>query len=234
MQELTAFVEPYSIDEAFVQLSKNDNRNLVTQGWVIREKIYQWTGIPVSVGIAPSKTLAKLANEKAKANRKGVLSFAHHPELNTVLEQTPVKNIWGIGRGFTQRLFKEGIYNALQLKNKYQQLQWVRRNRIKVTGLRTVMELNGEPCLGLSEMTDPQKVLRPPDRLVKLLPTWKILKKQLQVSQALPPKRSVHKIWLPLYYQSRCAPANTPGTLLQNIGVESRLTFLPQPLIHRN
>lgn len=158
LNKLTASVEPYSIDEAFVQLSKHDTRSWNEQGQDIREAVGQWTGIPVSVGIAPSKTLAKLANETAKAHAKykGVLNLADNTELDNILKQTPVKNIWGIGPGFSQRLFKEGIYNALQLKNTHHQPQWI-RSRLKVNGLRTVMELNGEPCLEVSDRADARK-----------------------------------------------------------------------------
>lgn len=158
LQELTASVEPYSIDEAFVKLSKNDSRSWARQGIDIKDTIYRWTGISVSVGIAPSKTLAKLANETAKSDEKynGVLSLADHPELDAILKTTPVKKIWGIGPGFSQRLFREGIYDALQLKNTYRKPQWV-RSRLKVNGLRTVMELNGESCLEVSDRADARK-----------------------------------------------------------------------------
>lgn len=158
LQELSASVEPYSIDEAFVTLSENDNRSWTQQGQDIKETIYRWTGIPVSVGIAPSKTLAKLANETAKSSTeyKGVLSLADNPGLDGILEQTPVKEIWGIGPGFSQRLFNDGIYNALQLKKTAGRPEWV-RSRVNINGLRTVTELNGEPCLEVSNHTDARK-----------------------------------------------------------------------------
>jgi len=158
LYELTASVEPYSIDEAFVKFSVNNNKNWTQQGRHIKDTVGKWTGIPVSVGIAPSKTLAKLANEtvKAKPEYEGVLSLTQNMRIDELLKNTPVKSIWGIGSGFTQRLFKEGIYNALQLRQKYHQPQWV-RSRLKVNGLRTVMELNGEPCTGITERTDTRK-----------------------------------------------------------------------------
>lgn len=158
LQELAASVEPYSIDEAFVTFSNNDSRDWTKQGLDIKETIYRWTGIPVSVGIAPSKTLAKLANETAKKTPEfeGVLSLADHPQLDRILEQTPVKDIWGIGPGFSQRLFNEGIYNALKLKHTAGRPEWV-RSLLKVNGLRTVMELNGEPCLEVSDHADVRK-----------------------------------------------------------------------------
>jgi len=109
-------------------------------------------------GYCTIENMAKLANEtaKAKPEYEGVLSLTQNMQIDELLKNTPVKSIWGIGGGFTQRLFKEGIYNALQLKKKYHQPQWV-RSRLKVNGLRTVMELNGEPCTGITERTDTRK-----------------------------------------------------------------------------
>ncbi len=158
LRDLTPFVEPYSIDEAFVEISRNIDKDLDAYGRAIRQTIKQWTGIPVSVGIAPSKTLAKIANETAKANPKyrGVLNLADNPELDTILEQTKVSDVWGIGPGLTQRLFKFGITDALQLKKTGNNSKWVRQH-LNVTGLRTVMELNGQPCLDMENSTDSRK-----------------------------------------------------------------------------
>lgn len=158
LRHLTPYVEPYSIDEAFLKLSSKTHTNLNQTGEKIKETVWRWTGIPVSVGIAPSKTLAKIANETAKAHQKfnGVLNLLGNPKLDSILEQTRVSDIWGIGSGLSQRLFKAGIYNALQLKQKNNNRKWV-RHHLKVNGLRTVMELNGQPCLELEDVSDPRK-----------------------------------------------------------------------------
>ncbi len=151
-------IEVYSIDEAFAELSTNIYDDLDEYGRVIRETVYKWTGLPVSVGIATSKTLAKIANHIAKKDPdlKGVFSLCDHPETDRYLEQTPVQGIWGIGQGLTIRLNRYGINNALQLKETVSNKKWVRKH-LAVTGLRTVLELNGFPCSGLSSGRDSRK-----------------------------------------------------------------------------
>lgn len=158
LRHLAPQVEPYSIDEAFAELSLQLTTDLDEFGKKIKTTIRRWTGIPVSVGIASSKTLAKIANETAKKYDRldGILNLVDHPKLDTILEKTDISNIWGIGHGFSRRLHKAGIFNALQLKNLADNPQWV-RNHLKVNGLRTVMELNGQPCLEMEERSDNSK-----------------------------------------------------------------------------
>lgn len=160
LSSLTPATEVYSIDEAFAELSQNTCSGLKDYGLEIRRRIYRWTGIPVSVGIAPSKTLAKIANHRAKqdASLCGVLDLSNKPAdyLDTMLSELPVRKIWGIGPGLTQRLAHHGIHTALELKNTIHNQKWVKKH-LKVTGLRTVLELNGYPCQKLSNSIDPRK-----------------------------------------------------------------------------
>lgn len=158
LRELAPQVEPYSIDEAFAELPPDSIQDLDTFGRMIKRTIRQWTGIPVSVGIAPSKTLAKIANETAKTydSLNGVLNLVDHPKLDAILKRVDISDIWGIGRGFSRRLYKAGIFNALQLKKMADNPQWIRKH-LKVNGLRTVMELNGKPCLEMERRTDTSK-----------------------------------------------------------------------------
>lgn len=158
LRHLTDKVEPYSIDEAFIELPKMYQEDLTSFGHKIKSTVGQWTGLPVSVGIAPSKTLAKVANETAKGNpvHRNVLNLAGNPKLDTILEQTKLSDIWGIGRGLSQRMHQEGITNALQLKHQINRQEWVRK-RLHVTGLRTVMELNGQPCMEIEHANEPRK-----------------------------------------------------------------------------
>ncbi len=158
LQYLTPNVEPYSIDEAFMEFPKLIADDLDNFGQTIQSTVKQWTGLPVSVGIAPSKTLAKVANETAKSHPKynGILNFVDNPAVDEILRQTKLTDIWGIGPGLSQRLFKEGITNALELKQQINRREWV-RNRLNVTGLRTVMELNGDPCLEVENISEPRK-----------------------------------------------------------------------------
>ena len=158
LRHLTHHVEPYSIDEAFIEFPRMPVQDLTSFGRHIRSTILQWTGLPVSVGIAPSKTLAKIANEKAKARPRcrGVLNLVQNPDLNNILQQTNVSEIWGIGSGLSQRLYKEDINTALELKQQINRRDWV-KNRLNITGLRTVMELNGKACLNIEQTADPRK-----------------------------------------------------------------------------
>ena len=112
----------------------------------IRRTIKKWTGIPVSIGIAPTKTLAKLANETAKKNPayQGVLDFHQLDNTNQFLAQHPVKDIWGIGHRYADKLNRYGIYTALELVN--QNDHWIRQN-LSLAGLHTVYELRGIACI---------------------------------------------------------------------------------------
>lgn len=158
LRYLTHDIEVYSIDEAFAELSSNIFPDFTEYGRVIRETILKWTGLPVSVGIAPSKTLAKIANHLAKKDPEyqGVLDLCSHPQVDEFLEQTPIQAVWGIGQGTTVRLNRHGINNALQLKQTVNNKKWVRK-QLAVTGLRTVLELNGFSCSGLSQGRDSRK-----------------------------------------------------------------------------
>jgi DNA polymerase V len=158
LRYLTPDVEPYSIDEAFMEFPKLIADDLNSFGNKIKSTVKQWTGLSVSVGIASSKTLAKIANETAKSHPKynGVLNLVENPRLDNILKETELTDIWGIGPGLSQRLFKENIQNGLQLKQQISRREWV-RNRLNVTGLRTVMELNGDPCLEVENVSDPRK-----------------------------------------------------------------------------
>lgn len=158
LRDLTHSIEVYSIDEAFAEVSTNIFPSLNDYGTEIRKTIFQWTGLPVSVGIAPSKTLAKVANHIAKKNPNydGVLDLSNHPDIDDMLEKVPTVGIWGVGQGLSIRLNRFGINNALQLKRTINNKQWVRKH-LAVTGLRTVLELNGIPCSGLGMGRDSRK-----------------------------------------------------------------------------
>lgn len=146
IQTLSSFapnMEVYSIDESFFQMEKSDS--LYDLSLAMRKKVKQWTGIPISIGLASTKTLAKLANRMAKKSESGVYLL---PEEKTeeLLAVTDLQDIWGIGRRLTEHLHRKGIYNALQLI----QTDDIRIQKwLGVTGYRTVLELRGIPCLDL-------------------------------------------------------------------------------------
>jgi DNA polymerase V len=135
-------IEIYSIDEAFLDFSGIMKPNEFSAE--LRSKVKQWTGIPVSIGIAPTKTLAKVANHVAKKHKKnGVFLLKNKATIQEVLKYIPVEELWGIGRRYTKFLSKRGFKTAYDLANASE--SWVRTN-MTVNGLRMVKELKGIPC----------------------------------------------------------------------------------------
>lgn len=152
LEEFAPRVEVYSIDEAFLDLSGLDSITpLLELGQRIKATIDQWIGIGVCVGIAPTKTLAKLANHAAKKYPAtgGVVDLTHRDRQQRLMAITPISNVWGVGRKLTKRLESMGIKTALDLANSPTATI---RNQFSIILERTVRELNGESCLELEEV----------------------------------------------------------------------------------
>lgn len=149
-------IEIYSIDEAFLDLTGFPVEKLGKLGEKIKEKIFRWTGIPVSVGIGPTKTLAKIANQIAKSESgfKGVLNLINHSDIDGMLKHFPVGEIWGVGEKYEEFFWRSNILSAFDLKN-------ADENRIKehlgVMGQRLVLELRGRVCYPLNKNPDSKK-----------------------------------------------------------------------------
>ena len=154
LKAFTPEVEVYSIDEAFLYLSVT-NDNLFNKAKKIREFIFQCTGIPVSIGLAKTKTLAKIANHIAKKHKKcGVyIMNNNHNELDTTLKEIKVEDIWGISKRWKVRLNSIGIFNGFQLKNSDPRLI---KKCLSVVGEKIVRELNEISCIPI-ELTQPRK-----------------------------------------------------------------------------
>jgi len=151
----TPQVEVYSIDEAFIGLDGENNNTLVEKMRKMKKSINRWTGIPVSVGIAETKTLAKLANHIAKNHKEeGVYIIDRNSSrLSRLLENIAVEDIWGISKKWGTRLRSIGISTGLQLqRSDPRQI----RKCISIVGERIVRELNGLSCLPL-ESVQPRK-----------------------------------------------------------------------------
>ena len=149
--------EVYSIDECFLDLDRLGVPDLTDWCRHLREQTLQWTGIPVSIGVGQTKTLAKLANRLAKKSTKvgGVLDLAHHPNwIDAALRKTPVGDVWGVGRRWTVMLEERGILTAHDFANAPD--GWVRQ-RMGVVGLRTVHELRGLVCHALEDQPPPKQ-----------------------------------------------------------------------------
>ena len=155
ISELAPSIEIYSIDEAFIELTdmKIDYDSYARQ---MRKTILQYTGIPVSIGIASTKTLTKVANHIAKDDEtlEGVCSLVQHNNLDKVLEDTDVSDIWGVGRQLSKKLITNGVFNAKLLKNCHN--EWIRKI-MSVNGLKTVSELREISCLDLEETSATRK-----------------------------------------------------------------------------
>lgn len=144
-------IEVYSIDEAFLDLSQLPvDLNLESFGREIRDTIKRHTRLTVGVGIAPTKTLAKLANYAAKKWTKavGVIDLSDPIRQRNLMSYLPVEEVWGIGRRLSKKLRNAGVETALQLAEC--DLAYIRKN-FSVVMERTVRELRGEPCLGFDE-----------------------------------------------------------------------------------
>lgn len=150
LQHLEPEVEIYSIDEAFISLPAGKTFDLTKHGHNIRNMVKQWTGIPVSIGFAPTKTLAKLANRVAKKNAQyqGVFDLTAQSDMDEILARIEVGDVWGIGRQYTKKLNSQGIFSARDLK--YANDNWIRK-QLTVMGLRTVWELRGIPCIPIED-----------------------------------------------------------------------------------
>ena len=152
--------EIYSIDETFLDLT-GFKRDLVAYGLDIRQRVRQWTGIPVCVGIGSSKTLAKLANHSAKKvlipeMADGVVDFNQltTKDLNELFGSVDVGEVWGVGRRLKERLYGIGIETVRDLRDS--SVSRI-KNEFNVVLARTVSELNGESCLALEEVAPPKQ-----------------------------------------------------------------------------
>lgn len=149
-------VDVYSIDEAFLSLNDLPISDANSYGQTIRTTIRQCTGIPVSVGIAPTKTLTKIANRVAKKSKNGtgVYTITEPAQRDELLKKTPVEDVWGIGYRYTKMLKKHGIKTAWDLTTMPD--DWI-RSKMTVVGLKTVEELRGKACLDMELVDEPKK-----------------------------------------------------------------------------
>lgn len=155
VRHYTADIEPYSIDEAFIHL--NGFNNVLTHCQNLKTIVKRDTGIPVSIGIAPTRTLAKLANHIAKKQpiHQGVYCLPTNQEaIKTILKQFSIEDIWGVGWRIAQRLKVLNIHTAWDLHQA--NLKQIRQ-LFSVVLERTVLELRGINCIELDDLSTPKK-----------------------------------------------------------------------------
>ncbi len=158
LAEFSPNIEVYSIDEAFLDLGGFNLSELKDYAQKIRARVMRNTGIPVSIGIAPTKTLAKLANHIAKkeAEYQGVFELDTPEKIQSVLRQMPVSEIWGVGPQYRKLLEKNNFNSCWDFLNANE--AWVRKN-MTVVGQRTQKELQGISCLSLEMMESDKKAI---------------------------------------------------------------------------
>ena len=150
-------IEVYSIDEAFLDLQHLHNTNHAHEfGVYCRNTIRQWVGIPVRIGIAPTKTLTKVASHVAKntSGGMGVCCLNDQKDIARILKALPIKEIWGIGHNLSRQLNQLGIYSAYELMQ--MDIRLIRK-KFSVVLERTVRELRGESCIQIEDHCDPKK-----------------------------------------------------------------------------
>ncbi len=157
LSNFTPQMEIYSIDEAFLNLA-GITGSLADYARKIRDTVKKWTGMPVSIGIAQTKTLAKIANHLSKKSAQfdGVLDLTAAANIEQFLTQVPVEKVWGIGIKMTIVLKKARINTALDLSKA--DISWI-RDKFGVVGVRTVYELRGECCYELENNPPAQKTI---------------------------------------------------------------------------
>lgn len=165
VEVLSAFspnVEVYSIDESFLDLSGSEHQGFYEYGAEIRRRVMDWLGLAVCVGIAATKTLAKLANhvaKKALVGSTGVCDFTtmRESDLTQLFARIEVGEVWGVGRKIAARLGEMGVHSVQQLRDADTDLI---RTKFSVVLERTVRELRGVSCLELEELvSDKQQIM---------------------------------------------------------------------------
>lgn len=159
MQALKQFspeIEVYSVDEAFFRLDAYKGKDAIQYAQKIRNTVSQWTGIPISIGVSSTKTLAKVANYWAKKfSKKSFFSALDTATHDLLLQSLPLEEIWGIGKRSADQLNRMGIHTALELKQAHP--AWIRQH-LGVMGERIVRELNGISCLELEKPAPQQGI----------------------------------------------------------------------------
>ncbi len=156
LAQFTPEFEIYSIDEAFLNLSGFETPALVEYGQRIKKTVKQWTGIPVSVGIAPTKTLAKVANYFAKHEPayEGVCELTDPQAQTEAIQSLPIEKLWGIGPSYARLMKQNHIKTVFDFKNAAP--GWIKKH-LGIVGLRMIQELEGTSCLDLETCPPPKK-----------------------------------------------------------------------------
>ena len=163
METLRSFsphVEVYSVDESFLDLTGIDESTLYEYSLFLKHTTELWTGIPVSIGVAPTKVLSKVANRLAKKDKlgtKGVMILQTPQQQMEALIKTPVEDVWGVGGASSKKLSLFNINTAWDLRNMSE--DWARKNLGGVVGVRLIKELRGHPCIEMKDPLETKKMI---------------------------------------------------------------------------
>lgn len=150
-------IEIYSIDEAFIRLDGYERPDVIDLSIEIKKNILNWTGIPISVGIAQTKTLSKVANHIAKKNTStGVFDIRNNKLQEQILSNFQIEDLWGISYRLGKKLRKLGINNGLDLRNS--DTKFIRK-KFSIVLERMVYELRGIPCLDIEKVTNKKSIM---------------------------------------------------------------------------
>ncbi|HZJ74158.1 MAG TPA: Y-family DNA polymerase [Perlabentimonas sp.] len=174
LRDFSPFIEIYSIDEAFIDL-KGIRTDFTIYGQNIRKTIQKDIGMPIGIGIAPTKSLAKIANRIAK-KRTGVFAIETENQRLWALANTPVEDIWGVGRRYAILLKKHGVNTALDFTNL--STDWIRRH-MTVQGHRLKEELRGKSCIDLETIMPPKKSIATTRAFGKKLSDIEVIKESV-------------------------------------------------------
>lgn len=157
LSRYTDLMEVYSIDEAFLSFSIRSIEDPVEYSRNIRASVARMIGIPLSIGISPTKTLSKLAGEVAKKKTAAGVFRITEENAPDILDTTPIEDIWGIGWRNSGKLHRAGIHTAGDLARK--DSVWVKK-QLTVLGLMTQLELQGQPCIPITTAVKPPQTIQ--------------------------------------------------------------------------
>lgn len=156
LREITPLIEVYSIDESFIDLSQLPITDFNKWARDLRNRVFQEVGVPVSVGVAGTKTLAKVASTYAKTHGDGVYVIDDEAHRNQLLADLPIEDIWGVGRRIAPKLRDLGISKAIQLTEASD--AWL-KTQFNIAGIRMIDELRGEPRLEFGDKRDQRQTI---------------------------------------------------------------------------
>lgn len=171
-------IEIYSIDEAFLSFDRFKYHNIDDYIKKIKDRVFKWTGIPISIGVGETKTLAKIATKLAKKDKggNGTFNLLDRENIDEFLKKIEIRDVWGIGAKFEEFLKKNDIITAYDYK--YLPYDWVKKH-LKTFGLRILLELNGISCIEMEFEEKPKKSISTSRSFGKDLTDFKDLKEAI-------------------------------------------------------